>query len=237
MKPPRRGAGTRTLLSQRAGPAGSLRSDRQTLAALGASGVDDGAAATGLHAHEETVRAGTPRLRGLVGTLHGSSFRGKPVIVMRKCRPDRDPACWPSGDQGREVGRHGLALIPSRSGETRTFARSSPVSRAMSRPARCPSPVPGKPPCPLPTRESTRFAAGPIDLKATPDTRFRASGEPAIRAKTPFPVKHLHHNSRRSAALDGGRRTVDNHGPPNPEGGFYGGSQKKISTEYESLHR
>ena len=53
----------------RAGP--KAPSDRQALAAFGAAGVQHGAATTGLHAHEETVRTGAADLGGLVGALHG----------------------------------------------------------------------------------------------------------------------------------------------------------------------
>jgi hypothetical protein len=44
---------------------------RQALATLGATGIDDSTATTGLHANEETMRAGTTGLGRLVGTLHG----------------------------------------------------------------------------------------------------------------------------------------------------------------------
>src|ERR1700751_1347971 len=48
-----------------------LESDGETLATLGATGSDDAAAATGLHADEEAVRTGATDFGGLVGTLHG----------------------------------------------------------------------------------------------------------------------------------------------------------------------
>lgn len=48
----------------------SARSDRQTLAAFSAPGVDNGTAATRLHADKKTVRAGAADLRGLVSALH-----------------------------------------------------------------------------------------------------------------------------------------------------------------------
>src|ERR1700744_5784495 len=48
-----------------------LESDGETLATLGATGSDDTAAATGLHADEEAVRTGATDFGGLVGTLHG----------------------------------------------------------------------------------------------------------------------------------------------------------------------
>src|SRR5947209_7732053 len=48
-----------------------LESDGETLATLGATGSDDAAPATGLHADEEAVRTGATDFGGLVGTLHG----------------------------------------------------------------------------------------------------------------------------------------------------------------------
>ena len=45
-------------------------SDSQTLAALGAAGIDDGAAPAGLHANQKAVGAGATRLGGLVGAFH-----------------------------------------------------------------------------------------------------------------------------------------------------------------------
>src|SRR6187397_1416216 len=46
------------------------RSDRETLAPLGAPGVDDGAATARLHANEKAVRARAADLGGLVGAFH-----------------------------------------------------------------------------------------------------------------------------------------------------------------------
>jgi hypothetical protein len=43
----------------------------QALATLGTPRVDHGATTPGLHANQETVRAGTTGLGGLVGALHG----------------------------------------------------------------------------------------------------------------------------------------------------------------------
>jgi hypothetical protein len=45
-------------------------SDSQTLAALGAAGIDDGAATAGLHANQKAVGAGATRLGGLVSAFH-----------------------------------------------------------------------------------------------------------------------------------------------------------------------
>jgi len=49
---------------------GPLKSDSQTLASLGTTGVYHGATATGLHANQETVRAGAANLGGLVSSFH-----------------------------------------------------------------------------------------------------------------------------------------------------------------------
>src|SRR6187402_2259590 len=79
------------------GASGRLaRSDGQALAALGASGSNHGAAATGFHAHEKAVGAGASGLRGLVGAFHGGGWAvseqesGKPVITAKKAFPVND---------------------------------------------------------------------------------------------------------------------------------------------------
>ena len=46
------------------------RSDTQTLAALGAAGVEHGATTASLHAHEEAVRACAADFGGLIGAFH-----------------------------------------------------------------------------------------------------------------------------------------------------------------------
>ncbi len=51
----------------------ALESDGQTLAALGAACIQHGTAATGLHADQEAMGAGTAGLRRLVGALHDES--------------------------------------------------------------------------------------------------------------------------------------------------------------------
>jgi len=51
---------------------GRLGSKAQALAALGAPGVDDGAATAGLHANQEAVGAGAADFGGLVGAFHGA---------------------------------------------------------------------------------------------------------------------------------------------------------------------
>ena len=52
---------------------GRRRSDGQALAAFGATCVDDGAAATGFHANQESVGACTADFRRLVSAFHGQS--------------------------------------------------------------------------------------------------------------------------------------------------------------------
>src|SRR5664279_2304233 len=51
-------------------------SDGQTLATLGAPGVDDGAAAARLHADEKAVSSGAAGLGGLISAFH-DAFRGR----------------------------------------------------------------------------------------------------------------------------------------------------------------
>jgi len=55
-------------------------SDSQALAALGAACVDDGAAATGLHADQKAVGACAPHFGRLVGAFH-VRISGKPTII------------------------------------------------------------------------------------------------------------------------------------------------------------
>jgi len=60
---------------------GRRRSDGQALAAFGAACVDDGAAATGFHANQESVGACTADFRRLVSAFHG------------QCPSDKHPHC------------------------------------------------------------------------------------------------------------------------------------------------
>jgi hypothetical protein len=55
----------------------------QALAALGAAGVDNGAAATGLHANEKAVRTRAAHFGRLVGAFH-DRYSGKPMIILEK---------------------------------------------------------------------------------------------------------------------------------------------------------
>jgi hypothetical protein len=57
-----------------------------------------------------------------------------------------------------------------------------------------------------------------------------AFGKPAITARKPFPVKHLHHNTCGSTGIDGKSKCVDNCHPPTATSAVYGGSREKIST-------
>jgi hypothetical protein len=49
-------------------------SDGQALAALGATRIDDGAAAASLHAHEKAMGTGAADFGSLVGAFHVDSF-------------------------------------------------------------------------------------------------------------------------------------------------------------------
>jgi len=60
----------------RRGSAERPGSDRQTLAALGTPCIDNGAAATGFHADQKTVGAGTTDLGGLVSAFHDDNPKG-----------------------------------------------------------------------------------------------------------------------------------------------------------------
>ena len=67
-------------------------SDGQTLATLGAPGVDDRATAARFHADEKAVRARAAGLGGLVSAFHDGfqgrerALRGEPVITSRTGR-------------------------------------------------------------------------------------------------------------------------------------------------------
>jgi hypothetical protein len=50
-----------------------LTLDSQTLAALGATSIDDGAATTGLHADQKAMGAGATGFGGLISAFHDSS--------------------------------------------------------------------------------------------------------------------------------------------------------------------
>ncbi len=51
------------------------RLDCQTLAAFGAASVDDGAAATGLHANQKTMGTGAASLGRLISAFHDALLR------------------------------------------------------------------------------------------------------------------------------------------------------------------
>jgi len=82
------------------GLAGAGASDSQTLAALGAARIDDGAAAAGLHADQKAVGASAPHFGRLVGAFH-DSFSGKPMIIPEK-RPSRQAVIHGSCNAGAE---------------------------------------------------------------------------------------------------------------------------------------
>ena len=62
--------------SDRGNPLGARgkRSDGQTLATLGAAGIDDQTAAAGLHARAETMGADSLDLAGLIRSFHDAAF-------------------------------------------------------------------------------------------------------------------------------------------------------------------
>ena len=62
---------------------------RQALAAFGPPGVEHGAAAACLHAHEKSVRAGASNLGGLVGAFHLSASRHAPAAPPARPRQKR----------------------------------------------------------------------------------------------------------------------------------------------------
>ena len=81
--------------------AGGSALDGQTLAALGAARVDDGAATAGLHADQEAVGTGAAHLGGLVSTFHdlltkmrigiGRLRPGNPTLSRKSVNPARMP--------------------------------------------------------------------------------------------------------------------------------------------------
>ncbi len=73
---------------------GAVPSDSQTLAALGAASVDDGAAATGLHANQKAVGTGAAHFGGLVGAFHVAS-RENPALSRKSPTPANRRAEYP----------------------------------------------------------------------------------------------------------------------------------------------
>ena len=74
------------------------KSDCQTLAALGAAGIDHSTAAAGFHANQEAVSAGAANLGGLVSAFHFENPKGLnedlPPIKWGKVTVLSPPA-WP----------------------------------------------------------------------------------------------------------------------------------------------
>lgn len=72
----------------------TIASDGQALTALGATGIDDGTAPTGLHAYEKAVGAGTAGLGSLIGAFHGAVLavqkKEKTCAGVRECRTQND---------------------------------------------------------------------------------------------------------------------------------------------------
>src|SRR3954466_12048613 len=82
----------------------SGRSGGQALAALGAARVDDGTAATGLHADQEAVGTRAAHFGGLVGAFHGDVFPGNPGLS----------AIWPTPARKRWAPSPGTMGAPCR---------------------------------------------------------------------------------------------------------------------------
>src|SRR5437763_7749090 len=82
----------------------SGRSGGQALAALGAARVDDGAAATGLHADQEAVGTRAAHFGGLVGAFHVGSRENpalSPKLLNRTSKSVVKPLCdHPTGSLG-----------------------------------------------------------------------------------------------------------------------------------------
>ncbi len=100
-------------------PRGRWPSDSQTLAALGAARVDDGAATAGLHADQKAVSAGTAHFGRLVGAFHDLlTKRGvegrepRANDCARRSRPG-NPALSPKTVSPARKGRYGTRSGPN----------------------------------------------------------------------------------------------------------------------------
>jgi hypothetical protein len=94
--------------------ASSAGSDGQALAALGAACVDDGAAASGLHANEEAVGARAPHFGGLVGAFHvlvTGLISGEPAIIAEKSNGGNDIADFMRGLVQVRGGKQGACQV------------------------------------------------------------------------------------------------------------------------------
>jgi hypothetical protein len=182
------------------------------------------------------VSTGAPRLGGLVSAFHGSWDRRAPAVRVRKsdgCQTSARqrnlpplgtfPRCRTGTGEGRrrrlagKVSGRQMGLVEGPCvgsiGPGESATARDPSSRGV-----CPgsAPLSQNPDGTAPRRPKSGRDGG--------------CGKPWITPRTPFCVKHLHQNSRVPGGLDAPPRTVDNHGPPIPEGGSIGGSAKKMST-------
>lgn len=168
-------------------------SDRQALAALGATRVDDGTAPPRLHAHEETVGASAADFGGLIRALHGAS-------------------CW--DDESEDTGgsaSHASVARPDVKVSARQRARATmPTSRVR----RCATTTLD---CGAPGRTACFAPVAPGAESGTQSVAPAARGKLLIRAQRRLRDKHLPRIVARTAtglfgrrALDGAARTVDN---------------------------
>ena len=162
-----------------------LRSDAQALAALGAARVEHGAAAAGLHAHEETVRAGAADFGRLVGALHG-----RPVSVVAEVA--------------------GLGVGGFKPGLPASFLPAWRLPAwLLANGAR--NPKLAKSAGGLGFRPVWGAHHLTFVLRQRPRFEF---GKPTITAKIAFAVKHLHHKPLCSTGVDDVALCVDNCVPP-----------------------
>lgn len=167
------------------------RSDlRQALAAFGTARIDDGAAATGLHADQKPMRAGTACLGGLVGALHGHGETrlrwlgvkggGRRLVIAAGIEPVPQAANWPDLLPGSPV-LSTLAPCSPSAQATSDAARELPVDRPWI--AR------QQPPMGSVTTLRRRTCPRWICLAARPrwTSALRPQfGKPSIIAKSPF---------------------------------------------------
>ena len=71
---------------QRRGLSRANALNRQTLAAFGAAGINDGTTAFGLHANQKTVGALTADFGGLIGTFHVMILLNSPILHLKNGR-------------------------------------------------------------------------------------------------------------------------------------------------------
>lgn len=188
------------------------RSDlRQALAAFGTARIDDGAAATGLHADQKPMRAGTAGLGGLVGALHGHGETrlrwlgvkggGRRLAIGAGIEPVPQAANWPDLLPGSPV-LSTLAPCSPSAQATSDAARELPVDRASAATDGLGDDAapPDLPTLDLPCGQT------PVDVCAAPAIR-----ETIDYSKKPFSFKHLHGKPCLCGPPHTRTRPVDNH--------------------------